>query len=113
MLEKQKQSRLKSQLTSKVPEVVGDIKVIVENDAKKPENSQQTPQRKVLLMNKEATVTRSTSESSDTFETRLSKMSEEQKEKALERYETTYNDFRFISLFVKALINCVIVWIFF
>lgn len=102
LLEKQKQSRLKSQPKSKVNvEEGGNIKVTVENAPTTPENAKKPLPRKVLGT-KVTVLARTTSESSDTFESRVSKMSEHQKEIALEKYETNYNDFRFISRFPKA-----------
>lgn len=103
LLEKQKQCRLKSQPKSKVNvEEGGNIKVTVENaPPTTPENAKKPTPRKVLG-NKVTVLARTTSESSDTFESRVSKMSEHQKGIALEKYETNYNDFRFISRFPKA-----------
>lgn len=102
LLEKQKQSRVKSQLKSKVNlEAGGNIKITVENE--QVLTTQESVLKVVPVGNEETNLGKSVSESSDTFETRLLKMSEEQKGKALEKYETTFNDFRFISIFLEEL----------
>ncbi|XP_063708117.1 uncharacterized protein LOC134836813 isoform X2 [Culicoides brevitarsis] len=73
LLEKQKQSRVKAKPKINL-EAGGNIKVTVVNDAPCTEI---VPPTKI----------------EDTFEARLAKMSDEAKEKALEKYETSYNDF--------------------